>query len=87
MHIRYDNIRELQHTDLLIVVGDPRSNNVNQLLNLAKYYKIKAHLITNLEEIKASIFKDVKNLSVVSGTSVDQKHVEAVVDKIKAIVK
>jgi 4-hydroxy-3-methylbut-2-enyl diphosphate reductase len=87
MSTRFDNIRKLKDVDYLIIIGDSKSNNTNQLINLAKHYQIKHQLITDISDIKPNSFKNVKNLSITSGTSVDPKHVQTIIKKIKTTIK
>jgi 4-hydroxy-3-methylbut-2-enyl diphosphate reductase IspH len=86
MRIRYENLIKLKGADLLIVIGDKYSNNVDQLVNLANSHQIKTQLITNVDDVKVNIFKNIKHLAITSGTSVDLKYVQTIVKKIKTTV-
>jgi 4-hydroxy-3-methylbut-2-enyl diphosphate reductase IspH len=87
MHVRYANIQKLRNTEMLMVIGDEHSNNVNQLVELAKNYKINTVLVNDVQKITIDLFDNINNLVITSGTSVDPKHVQAIVDKIKTIVR
>ncbi|GAA5414401.1 4-hydroxy-3-methylbut-2-enyl diphosphate reductase [Ureaplasma ceti] len=55
--------------DLLIVVGDPKSNNSNQLLRIGLRRKIPSYLINNLSELDTCWLKNVHKVAVTSGAS------------------
>jgi 4-hydroxy-3-methylbut-2-enyl diphosphate reductase len=86
-NIRHNNIDNLKGVDLLLVIGDKRSNNVNQLIVLAQNKSIKTKLISTDKDIKANLFKNIKHLAITSGTSVDPQMVTTIVKKIKTIVQ
>jgi 4-hydroxy-3-methylbut-2-enyl diphosphate reductase IspH len=73
----------LKNIDLLLIIGDAHSNNVNQLVNLAKKRKINVKLINSKKDINKSIFVGTKHVIVTSGTSTSTKEVNEIVDYIK----
>lgn len=56
--------------DLLIVVGDPRSNNSNRLAQVSEEIAgVPAHRISDLSELQIEWLRDVKVVGVTSGAS------------------
>ncbi len=57
-------------TDLVLVVGDPRSNNSNRLAQVAEEIAgVPAHRIADITEINLEWLKGVKRVGVTSGAS------------------
>lgn len=56
--------------DLLIVVGDPRSNNSNRLAQVSEEIAgTKAYRVADVSEIDASWLKDIETVAVTAGAS------------------
>ncbi|WP_281890940.1 4-hydroxy-3-methylbut-2-enyl diphosphate reductase [Paenibacillus sp. YYML68] len=56
--------------DLVIVVGDPRSNNSNRLAQVSEEIAgVKAHRISDLSELKREWLESVRRVAVTSGAS------------------
>lgn len=55
--------------DLLLVVGDKRSNNSKKLVEIGIKKNIESYLISNTKDIKDEWFKDKKHLAITSGCS------------------
>jgi 4-hydroxy-3-methylbut-2-enyl diphosphate reductase IspH len=87
MRIRYEYIHKLKDADLLIIIGDQRSNNVKQLVDFAKHYQINTKLITSVADVEPSIFQNINNLVIASGTSIHPECTQAIIKKIKTIAK
>lgn len=61
---------QAKDVDLLIVVGDPRSNNSNRLAQVSKEIAhTPAHRIADLSELQLNWLKDVKKVAVTAGAS------------------
>ncbi|MDR3257837.1 MAG: 4-hydroxy-3-methylbut-2-enyl diphosphate reductase [Mycoplasmataceae bacterium] len=83
---RHKNILNLKKVDLLLVIGDSHSNNVNQLVNLAKKRNINVALVNSKEDIKKMTFAGIKHVAITSGTSTSLKEVNEIVDYIKKTI-
>lgn len=62
--------QQAKEADLLIVVGDPRSNNSNRLAQVSKEVAgTPGHRIANLSELNLEWLKGVNNVAVTAGAS------------------
>lgn len=62
--------QQAKNADLLIVVGDPRSNNSNRLAQVSREVAgTPGHRIANLSELKLEWLKDIKKVAVTAGAS------------------
>ncbi len=55
--------------DLLLVVGDTKSNNSSKLAELGLKQNVESHLISNKDEIKQEWFQNKKHVGITSGAS------------------
>jgi 4-hydroxy-3-methylbut-2-enyl diphosphate reductase len=61
---------QAKDADLLIVVGDPRSNNSNRLAQVSKEIaKTRSYRIADLSELKLEWLKGVQKVAVTAGAS------------------
>jgi len=69
--IRQEAVAEqAKEADLLIVVGDPKSNNSNRLAQVGEEIaKVKAYRISDVTEIEREWLKGVRKVAVTSGAS------------------
>ncbi len=82
--IRQEAVMQLKDTDLLIVVGDPRSNNSRQLAETGKRIGIKdCMLIENVNALSEAALKDKKRIAVTSGSSTPNELTAQVISFLK----
>lgn len=63
-------VEQAKDADLVIVVGDPRSNNSNRLAEVSERIAgVKAYRIADLSEINVDWLKPLRNVAVTSGAS------------------
>ena len=68
--LRQEAVMKLENTDLLIVVGDPQSNNTEQLVQTGLVSGIpKALKIEKAADLKDYDFSGIKNIAVTAGAS------------------
>lgn len=69
--VRQEAVAEqAKEADLVIVVGDPRSNNSNRLAQVSEEIAgVKAHRIADLSELNPEWLKPVRRVGVTSGAS------------------
>lgn len=67
--------------DLVIVIGDKKSNNTNKLKEIASLYT-KAILIENIEEVKNINFNNIKTLGITAGASTPNILVDEIIKTI-----
>ncbi|HEY0827649.1 MAG TPA: 4-hydroxy-3-methylbut-2-enyl diphosphate reductase [Bacilli bacterium] len=69
--VRQEAVAEqAKETDVVIVVGDPRSNNSNRLVQVSEEIAgVQAYRISDVTEIKNEWLKDKKKVGVTSGAS------------------
>lgn len=76
-------LREItDHTDLILVVGDPTSSNSNRLRELASTRGIPAYLINNSDEIDSEWIKDVNTIGLTAGASTPEDIVQLCIDRL-----
>lgn len=75
---------QADQVDLLIVVGDPKSNNSNRLAQVSKEIAhTNAYRIADLSELKLEWLQDVESVAVTAGASTPTPIVKEVIDYIK----
>ena len=68
--MRQEAVMNLKDADCLIVVGDPRSNNSNQLRQIAAHAGITdAYLVDSVLSLKEEMIKNKNRIAVTSGSS------------------
>ena len=82
--MRQEAVMNLKDTDCLIVVGDPRSNNSNQLKQIAFDAGIKeAYLIGSVLDLKEEMVKNKNRVAVTSGSSTPNSLTNQVISFLK----
>ncbi len=77
-------LREItEETDLVLVVGDPRSSNSNRLCEVAKSRGVPSHLINGPEEIRAEWLNSVSVIGLTAGASTPEDVVQQCIEKLK----
>lgn len=72
--------------DVLIVVGDTRSNNSQQLLKIGYHKKIPhCYLVNDLEEVKCINFKPNDVIAITSGASTPTKLTNEIIKYLESI--
>lgn len=75
---------QAKYSDLVIVVGDPRSNNSNRLAQIAEEHgQVPAYRIGSLSELKTEWLKGKKTVGVTSGASTPTQLTKEVIDFIE----
>src|SRR5699024_8802961 len=70
--------------ELLIVVGDPKSNNSNRLAQVSKEIAhTNAYRISSLSELNTDWFKGINSVAITAGASTPTPLVKEVIDYIK----
>jgi 4-hydroxy-3-methylbut-2-enyl diphosphate reductase len=75
---------QAKDADLVIVVGDPRSNNSNRLAQVAEEIAgVKAHRIADVSEIRPEWLKGMRKVAVTSGASTPTPITREVIDYLE----
>lgn len=83
--IRQEAVMKLRDTDMLIVVGDPRSNNSKQLAHTGEKAGIPVCIqISSVQELKESDIRNKNRIAVTSGSSTPNALTQQVIDVLKA---
>ena len=83
--IRQEAVLKLKDTDVLIVVGDPHSNNSHQLAEIGLSAGIPhAYLIENADQLEESMIRNASRVAVTSGSSTPNELTQAVIDRLHA---
>lgn len=76
-------LREVtDQTDLVLVVGDPKSSNSNRLVEVALKRGISAHLINNESEIQPEWLANVKVIGLTAGASTPEEIVQKCIERL-----
>lgn len=82
--IRQEAVMKLKDVDMLIVVGDPRSNNSNQLKNIGLTAGIPdCILIESAQNLQESDIKGKKRIAVTSGSSTPNELTSQVIEQLQ----
>lgn len=77
-------LREItEETDLILVVGDPRSSNSNRLREVAELKGVPAYLINGPEEIEPSWLLNVNVIGLTAGASTPEHIVQECIETLK----
>lgn len=84
--IRQEALINLDYNvDLVLVVGDQRSNNSKSLCKIAKSKFKNAYLIANVSEINLDWFKNVNSIAITSGASTLTKTTNDVIEYLISV--
>lgn len=76
-------LREIaEETDLVLVIGDPKSSNSNRLREVAERREVPSYLINGPSEINASWLKDVKTIGLTAGASTPEDIVQLCIARL-----
>ena len=76
-------LREItDQTDLVLVIGDPKSSNSNRLREVAKNRGIPAYLINGPDEISAFWLEGVKTIGLTAGASTPENIVQLCIERL-----
>lgn len=79
-------LREITaETDLVLVVGDPKSSNSNRLREVATKRSIPAYLINGPDEISPNWLQGVKTIGLTAGASTPEDIVSSCIDRLMAL--
>ncbi|MGM0440617.1 MAG: 4-hydroxy-3-methylbut-2-enyl diphosphate reductase [Chlamydiota bacterium] len=67
------------HTDMVLVVGDPKSSNSNRLREIAAQNGIPAYLINDKDEINPAWLQDVEIIGLTAGASTPENIVQDII--------
>lgn len=82
--IRQEAVMNIKNADLLIVVGDPRSNNSRQLAETGKKAGIpECLLISSIEDLSLDLIENHERIAVTSGSSTPNALTKQVIDVLK----
>jgi 4-hydroxy-3-methylbut-2-enyl diphosphate reductase len=82
--VRQEGVMNLRNVDVLIVVGDARSNNSNQLKEIGLHTGIpQAFLIDSVLDLKEDMVKEKNRIAVTSGSSTPNELTQQVIDYLK----
>ena len=68
--------------DMVLIIGDPHSNNTNKLKDIASKYT-KSYLIEDIEDIKKIDFNNINTLGITAGASTPNILVDEIIKSIK----
>ncbi len=73
--------------DLMLIIGSKNSSNTTKLFNISKRILQKSYLIDSPDELSIEMFRGVKSIGIISGSSTPDSEIEDVVNKILEIDK
>lgn len=76
-------LREItDETDLILVIGDPKSSNSNRLREVATIRGVNAHLINGPDEIDAGWLDGVETIGLTAGASTPENIVQLCIERL-----
>jgi 4-hydroxy-3-methylbut-2-en-1-yl diphosphate reductase len=76
-------LREItDQTDLILVIGDPKSSNSNRLREVATIREVDAYLINGPDEIDPSWLEGVKTIGLTAGASTPEDIVQLCIERL-----
>lgn len=75
----------LDKTDLVLVVGDPKSSNSNRLCEVAVRRRVPAYLIQDMMEIRPEWLEGVKVIGLTAGASTPEEIVQRCISRLIAL--
>jgi 4-hydroxy-3-methylbut-2-enyl diphosphate reductase len=72
-------------TDLVLVIGDPRSSNSNRLREVAAVRGVPAYLINDADEIQLEWFSNVKVIGLTAGASTPEHVVQRCIQRLRTL--
>lgn len=76
-------LREIaEESDLILVVGDPKSSNSNRLREVALKGGVRGYLINGPDEIDPNWFENVKTIGLTAGASTPEDIVQLCIEKL-----
>lgn len=76
-------LREItDQTELVLVVGDPKSSNSNRLREVASKRGIQSHLINHAKEINADWLRGVNTIGLTAGASTPESIVQECIQRL-----
>lgn len=79
-------LREItDETDLVLVVGDPKSSNSNRLREVAARRGVQAYLINDEKDINPEWLINVKTIGLTAGASTPEGIVQGCIEKLKTL--
>jgi 4-hydroxy-3-methylbut-2-enyl diphosphate reductase len=79
-------LREIAiETDLILVIGDPKSSNSNRLREVAVKSGVRGYLINGPEEIDPTWFEGVKTIGLTAGASTPEDIVQLCIERLSSL--
>lgn len=79
-------LREItDETDLVLVVGDPKSSNSNRLREVAEKRNVPAYLINDETEIRHEWLEGVRTIGLTAGASTPESIVQKCIERLKSM--
>jgi 4-hydroxy-3-methylbut-2-enyl diphosphate reductase len=78
-------IAKLDDGDIVLIVGDYKSNNTKKLFEIAKEKINDSYLVSSLEDVKNEWFVNKKKLLITAGASTPPFLVKQIIDKLNGI--
>lgn len=75
----------LEETDLVLVVGDPKSSNSNRLCEVAGRRGVKAYLIQDASEIRSEWLEGISVVGLTAGASTPEEIVQSCIQRLLAL--
>jgi 4-hydroxy-3-methylbut-2-enyl diphosphate reductase len=83
-HKRQGAAKELARaSDVILVIGDPKSANTNRLTEVCRSEGVETHQIQNERELKLSFLAGKRTVGITAGASTPDYVIKKVIEKIK----
>jgi 4-hydroxy-3-methylbut-2-enyl diphosphate reductase len=78
-------IAKLDEGDIVLIVGDNKSNNTNKLYEIAKAKIKDSYLVSSLSDVKQEWFINKKKLLITAGASTPPFLVKQIIDNLNGV--
>jgi 4-hydroxy-3-methylbut-2-enyl diphosphate reductase len=78
-------IAKLDEGDIVLIVGDNKSNNTNKLYEIAKAKIKDSYLVSSLSDVKREWFINKKKLLITAGASTPPFLVKQIIDNLNGV--
>lgn len=83
---RQQALKAVTHqTDVILVIGDPKSSNSNRLREIGEKRNIRSYLVNSADEIQRDWFKEVQVIGMTAGASTPDLIVKQCVERLKTL--
>jgi len=79
-------VKELaRQSDVVLVIGSPRSSNANRLVEVAEHAGARAHLIEGADDIDTAWLREIDTVGLTAGASTPESLVQTTIARLQGL--